>query len=59
MSPRAHPNWLLFNVTRFNPFYALVEARIRALGPQASRRGGFWAAGPAQKRTQLGTDVTV
>jgi hypothetical protein len=27
-SARAHPNLLLWNVTRFNPFYCLLEVRV-------------------------------
>ena len=28
MGPKTHPNWLLFNATRFSPFMALVEILI-------------------------------
>lgn len=31
MAAKAHPNMLLWNVTRFHPFYALVEARTGLL----------------------------
>jgi hypothetical protein len=26
-SPKAHPNILMWNITRFNPFYCLLEVR--------------------------------
>ena len=25
LAPKFHPNLVMFNITRFNPFYALVE----------------------------------
>ena len=54
MSPRVHPNWLLFNVTRFNPFYALLEvrdnrpkwtsARAAQVAPRCERAHRCWSA---------------
>ncbi len=34
LAPRAHPNLMLWNVTRFNPFYCLIEVS-----------GGFFGKG--------------
>jgi hypothetical protein len=36
---KAHPNQLLWNVTRFHPFYALLEVGGEGMGPQGAAIG--------------------
>jgi hypothetical protein len=63
MGPKQHPNMLLWNVTRFNPFYCLLEVRVCVCcvrfagwlesvvqGVRAMEGRGAWA------RLQFGTE---
>ena len=44
---RAHPNLLLWNITRFHPFYALLEVLMGVAAALVAVAHGAWGRGPA------------